>query len=157
MLNKKLFGQSFAYTQHFLVENKLVNLYGKTVELPVLYRLRFKDGKLILTKGDAKKPMVSRGNGKYLDGDWLVAVKTADKEEGTGLVLTEFNYITNLVSKDGSDGKHPDIHKLRKALETRGLDIEFTPCISCGVTEDLTVSDSGDIYCLKCLAKRAGA
>jgi hypothetical protein len=147
MLNKKLFEQSFHYTRHFLIERMETSVFGKRVELPVLYRLSYKNSRLFITKGDAKKPMVSRGNDHYQTGDWITTVPTGNKEQGTGLVLNEFNLITNLLTQDTAPA---NINKLKRLLTSKGLPIEFTPCHKCGTAENLTLGDDDLIICESC-------
>lgn len=124
LVDPKLFKESFFYCRHYFLEHREVTNYkGEKVKVVGAKRLRYRNHKLWLEKGNAINDYVYLSNPQGAeDGDWMVTVDTPDKDTN-GYTEKETERIHNFTMMEAFKGL--DIKRIKKILETRGAEIKF--------------------------------
>jgi len=153
LLNEKLFKENFIYNDNYLLEETEVR-HVSGIKIPSLrcIPLRYRRGRLFIDKiyGLNQTLYLPNEEGRgFKSGDWVACIPTGNKNTDN-YVLREIEVIINLFKT--TDSKRNCFKRLKKVLETRGIEVSFTPCKLCNCMANLTpVGD--EVYCESCRAK----
>ena len=155
LVDPKTFKENFIYNKNFLLEKrKLTNFRGEKIDCIQCLRLRLKQhpkqkDTLVIyldKKKDVKKKYLGNNENTNIlsDADWLCMIPTRDRVK----VNNQLKFVAiNLNIKDVMTAG--DIKKIKKALQTGGFNVSFSPCANCGSLEDLAIIKE-KIYCKSC-------